>query len=196
MTLVIDGQLSIFDILGSVPPAQRKPAARRQLEPPGHKAIRDHIMLMGAPTTVPTPALDPRYPVHCVYCGEEQTTWMHLNINHGLFDVGRGWTCTAMGLTSNHVTSYARQIKAQLAGQQAGQCCYSPGELHGKVVRKPTIMQLADHLRERIDNARKTWGIRAAQFDEWLGPYLVEHGLLKYSLDPAEYPWEFEGGNA
>lgn len=189
----IEGQLDIFDMLEAPQPAKRLPTARRPPEPAGHKAIRDRIMLMGAPTTVPTPTLDPQYPVHCVYCGQEQTTWMHLSVNHGLFDVGRGWTCTAMGLTSNHVTAYARMIKAQLAGNQAGQCCYSSGDLHGKAVRKPTIMQLADHLRERIDNARKTWGIRATQFDEWLGPYLLDEGLLKYSLDPAEYPWEFEG---
>lgn len=186
----MDGQLSIFDVLEPAPPPTVN-VKQREPEPPEHKQIRKDIMYLGIRRNVKA-ELDPDYPVHCVYCGAEQTTWMHLNVNHGLMDVGRGWTCIAMALTSNHVTSYGRQIKSQLEGKQASQCCFDKGGLHGKAVRKPTVMQLADHFRERIGNARKTWGVHADQFDEWLGGFLLDEGLLKYSLDPAEYPWEFE----
>lgn len=191
MTKVMGGQFDLFDLLEK-PACPSLPTVARRPEPPEHKKIRRDIMYFGTRLNVKA-ELDPAYPVYCVYCGAEQTTWLHLNMNHGLMDVGRGWTCQAMALTSNHVTAYARAIKAQLEGKQASQCCFGKGEVHGKAVRKPTIMQLADHLRERIEYARKTWGVHADQFDEWLGPYLLETGLLKYSLDPAEYPWEFEG---
>lgn len=176
--MTIDGQTSIFDLLESETP--KRTNTLRPRNPATYSSL--HF--------VPSP----ENPVHCVMCGKAQIHYYDYQVNHsplGWYDGQR--MCTAMNLTRNHVTSCALQIRALLDGGQPHQCCYGKGDLHGKSVRKPTVMQLADHLRERIEVARQTWGVRAELFDLWAANFLIEHGLFKYSLDPAEYPWEFEG---
>lgn len=179
MTLTIEGQTDALALLAEMNrPAPRADGVRRS-----SAAARQLNGLL--------PSLE--YPTHCVMCGAEQTNYADVNINH----CPMGWMagqrmCTGMNLTRNHVVYAVGQIDKALAGEPAYQCCWDKHGLHGKAVRKPTVMQLADHLRWQLDHSRTTWGIRGGLFDEWVSAYLLDHGVLKYSLDPVEYPWEYE----
>lgn len=180
MTMFIDGQLSIFDVLDTTPAKPLRTNNQRDRNPVNYS--HKHF--------VPSPEC----PVYCVMCGKKQIHYFDYSNNHHPM----GWLagqrmCTAMNLTMNHVIFAAREIQKSLAGVPVFQCCWDKHGLHGKAVRKPSIMQLADHLRWQIDHTRNTWGVRADLFDEWLGAYLLDYGMLRYSLDPAEYPEEFEG---
>jgi len=167
MTAILDGQVSIFDLLD----------AGRPLAKPKH------------PHMAPTPS----FPIYCVMCGAEQKHYFDYSVNH----TPMGWAagqrmCTAMNLTRNHVSYAVNQIVKSLSGEMPDQCCWDNRGLHGKAVRKPTVMQLADHLRWQIDRTRQAWGNRAALFDAWIVATLIDYGVFRYSLDPEEYPEEFE----
>ena len=134
----------------------------------------------------------PEEPAHCTMCGRQLHGHFDISTNHSPW----GWyegqrLCSAMVLTRNHVGYYAGMIRERLDGLDA-QCCYSKADLHGKSVKNPTPVQASDHLRQCIERARTTWGVRADLFDAWLGGFLLDHGLLKWALDPSEYPWEYE----
>ncbi|MGQ3384503.1 hypothetical protein [Glutamicibacter sp. TV12E] len=175
MTLIIEGQTDALALLAEMNrPSPRADAVRRS-----SAAAREFV---------PTP----ENPVHCAMCGAKLASYFDSSVSHSPM----GWMagqrmCTAMNLTRNHVKYAVVQITKALAGEQPGQCCWDKRGLHGKAIRKPNVVQLADHLRWQIDHSRTAWGVRAGLFDEWVGAYLLDHGVLKYSLDPDEYPWEF-----
>lgn len=97
-----------------------------------------------------------------------------------------------MHMARSHIKARVSLIRRAVAGEDAFYCCMHGDRLHGGEINNPSAMQHADHLRVEIDRARKVWGVRANDFDAWLGPYLIEQQALRYSLDPAEYPEEFE----
>lgn len=177
----MDGQTSIFDHLQEAPTKASNHNTKRQR----NQTSYSHLHF--------TPTRE--IPTHCVMCGKAQTNWADFSINHApLGYLGEQRTCTAMNLTMNHVRYYAMRIRAITTGEypphwkpeDSTQCCWDKTGLHGKAVRKPTALQMGDHLRERIDRARDAWGVRAELFDQWLGLFLVEQQVLKYALDPEE----------
>lgn len=172
MTMITEGQTDALALLAELNRPAPRPAAVRPVQ--GVLPTRE-------------------YPAHCVMCGAEQTNYSDVTINH----CPMGWMtgqriCMGMNLTRNHVKYAVTQITKALAGEPPSQCCWDKYGLHGKAVKKPSVMQLADHLRWQLDHSRTAWGVRADLFDEWVAAYLLDHGVLKYSLDPDEYPWEFE----
>lgn len=141
----IPGQLDMFDLLDD----DDHPSPRRAASTPTVKQAR----------FVPSP----ENPVHCVCCGAEITAWFDYDVNHHPMGWHEGQRlCTAMNLTRNHVSYYALQVRGAVTGKFpewwgedfSTQCCYSKHDLHGKAVRKPTALQLGDHLRARIERAR------------------------------------------
>jgi len=171
----IAGQLDIFDLLESESQSEAESSPI-----PVRRLTREFV---------PTP----ENPVLCAMCGAKQASYFDSSVSHSPM----GWMagqrmCTAMNLTRNHVKYAVVQITKALAGETPDQCCWDKSGLHCKAIRKPTVMQLADHLRWQIDHSRTAWGVRAGLFDEWVGAYLLDHGVLKYSLDPDEYPGEYE----
>lgn len=98
-----------------------------------------------------------------------------------------------MHMARTHIKARVSLIRRALAGEDAFYCCMHADQLHGREIANPSALQHADHLRVEIDRAREVWGVRAFEFDTWLGPYLIEQRAFRYSLDPAEYPEEFEG---
>lgn len=170
MTKVLEGQLNALDLLE--PPA-RKPAANIWWS-----------MTKDRPS--------PEIPWYCTACGHESTTWhQFITLHDSAFMSDGQRVCSPMHMSRSHIKSRVSLIHRALASKDSFYCCVNEKRLHGREIKNPTAMQHADHLRHEIDRAREVWGVRAADFDAWLGPYLVANRALRYSLDPAEYPEEF-----
>lgn len=170
MANVLEGQLSALDLLI---PASERPAAN---------------IWWSMTSDRPTPEI----PWHCTACGYEITTWFGFIAHDGVAPISGPRVCSPMHMARSHIKARVSLIRRAVAGEDAFYCCMHADQLHGGEIRDPSAMQHADHLRVEIDQARDTWGVRAHAFDEWLGPYLIEQRVFRYSLDPAEYPEEFE----
>lgn len=178
---IIDGQISIFDLLNPARPRREALADDARVSLRARQQLNEF-----------SPTLE--QPVHCAMCGKQLHGHFDYSVNHTpLGWLGDQRMCTAMNLTRNHVAYAGANLVKGVAGEPTDQCCWDIHGLHGKAVRKPTVMQLADHLRWQIEHTRNTWGVRGTEFDSWLGQWLIGQRIFRYSLDPAEYPEEFEG---
>lgn len=181
MTMVIDGQLSIFDVL----------------EPARQEAPAPVVIQRGRPRI---PYLFPPLPgtdLYCIWCGREYAGGYNsfdYNCNHGPMGLDESTglrLCTTMNLTKNHVTyamanlgNVIRNATADTSNAIPTACCWGKNDLHGRHVRKPTVEQWAEHMRRDFHTALQKWGRHRGTLRKWYSNELTEHGLAKYSQPP------------
>lgn len=179
--IVLEGQVSIFDLLEPEKPTAPAPAVGR----------------MGGPRI---PALFQPLEgsdLYCIWCGFAYAGGYNsfdFSCNHGPMglDEGAGLRlCTTMDLTKNHVTyamanlaNVIRNATADTSNAIPTACCWGKNDLHGRHVRKPTVEQWAEHMRRDFHTALQKWGRHRGALRKWYSDELTEHGLAKYSQPP------------
>lgn len=172
MTLVIDGQLSIFDML----------------EPENSEVPAPVVVHSSGPRI---PDLFPPLTstdLHCIWCGREYAGGFNsfdYNCNHGAIgidydDTGIGM-CVSMSLTKGHTANAIGNLFRALGGAEPSTCCWTKGDLHGKHIKNATAEQWADHVRDNAKRANSAWGVRWPAFRTWYMECLANDGLEQYA---------------